>query len=256
MRRALLPLVIACLVVACEDPASPSGTCLGPQVFTADTTVSGIAFTDDCTGPSGTSGDVYAFTIDSQKNILFTMRPVGYAGQLALFTGTLTDVATPHLILKEYGRGSITVKAFLPAGTYFVVAGSDEASGGDYTLSSAPTTTTPCTIETTNSYTVRGADIAGALTTDDCQGGLDFFRILMEADEQLAVSVEMSRQGVVLWRRDGSASAPDVARFDVPTGNVTTGAAFTAPARGAFNVVVGSNPAVVGGAVFYTLHIR
>lgn len=73
MRLALAPVLLASVLLACEDPAAPSGTCLGPQVFAADTTVSGVAFIDDCTAPNGTFGDVYQFTVAAQTNILFTM---------------------------------------------------------------------------------------------------------------------------------------------------------------------------------------
>lgn len=260
MRPALAPILLLALLAACEDPASPSGTCLGPQLFAADTTVSGVAFTDDCTAPNGTFGDVYQFTVAAQSNILFTMTPSGYAGQLALFTGTFEGgFATPRMIFVEYGRGLITVKAFLPAGTYYVVAGSDEAAGGDYTLASAPTTTTPCTAENTNWYTVPGADITGLLTTTDCAGApgafQDLFRILMGAGEQIGVTVEMNKMGAVLFRRDGSASAANIDMFATVQPNVTAGKIFTAPDKDAFNVHVISDN-LAGGTLLYTVHIR
>jgi len=259
MRPALAPLLLASVLLACEDPAAPSGTCLGPQVFAADTTISGVAFTDDCTAPNGTVGDVYQFTVAAQTNILLTMTPSGYTGQLALFKGTFDGGAAPRMVFVEYGRGAFGAKAFLPAGTYFVIAGSDEASGGDYTLSSGPTTTTPCTEQTTAWYTIPGADITGLLTTADCAGApgafQDLFRLRMDAGEQIAVSVEMNKMGFILWRRDGSASAANLAQFGTVQPNVTAGATFTAPDRGAFNVHVNSDN-LAGGTLAYTLHIR
>lgn len=163
------------------------------------------------------------------------------------------------MVFVEYGRGSIKVKAFLPAGTYFIVAGSDEAAGGDYTLASAPTTTTPCTAENTNWYAIPGADITGLLTDADCVGApgvrMDLFRLLMESGEQIAVTVEMSKMGGVLFRRDGSASAANISQFSTVQPNVTAGATFTAPDKAAFNVHVASDN-LAGGTLLYTLHIR
>ena len=259
MRLALAPLLLVSALLACEDPAAPTGTCLGPQPFRPDTMVAGIAFTDDCVAPNGTFGDVYQFTVAAQTNILLTMTPNGYAGQLALFTGTFSGGAAPRMIFKEYGRGSFGAKAFLPAGTYFVIAGSDEAAGGNYTLTSAATTTTPCTENTTNWYTARGADINGLLTDLDCIGApgtrFDMFRMLMESGEQISVSVEMNKMGQVLWRRDGSASAANIAMFSTVQPNVTAGATFTAPDKAAFNVFAISDN-LAGGTLAYTLHIR
>lgn len=259
MRPALAPLLLLSALMACEDPASPSGTCLGPQVFAADTSVSGVAFTDDCSAPNGTFGDVYQFTVAAQTNILLTMTPSGYAGQLALFTGTFDGGTTPRMIFVEYGRGAFSAKAFLPAGTYFVIAGSDEAAGGDYTLSSAPTTTTPCTEQGAAWYTIPGADITGLLTTADCAAApgafQDLFRILMAAGEQVAVTVEMNKMGAVLFRRDGSASAANIDMFATVQPNVTAGKTFTAPDKDEFNVHVVSDN-LAGGTLAYTLHIR
>ncbi len=259
MRPALIPLLLLSVLMACDDPASPSGTCLGPQLFSADTTVSGVAFTDDCTAPSGTFGDVYQFTVAAQTNILLTMTPSGFAGQLALFKGTLEGGVTPRKVFVEYGRGAFSAKAFLPAGTYFVVAGSDEAAGGDYTLTSGPTTTTPCTDTTINWYTIRGADITGLVTIADCAGApgayQDLFGLVMDAGEQVAVSAEMNRAGFVLWRRDGSASAPNIAQFSSLVPNATASGTFTAPDQAKFNVHVNAN-VVAGAPLAYTLHIR
>lgn len=259
MRPSLSPLLLLSVLMACDDPASPSGTCLGPQLFSADTTVSGVAFTDDCTGPSGTFGDVYQFTVAAQTNILLTMTPSGFAGQLALFKGTLEGGVTPRKVFVQYGRGAFSAKAFLPAGTYFVVAGSDERAGGDYTLTSGPTTTTPCTDPTTHWFTIRGADITGLITTADCAGApgvfQDLFGLEMDAGEQIAVSVEMNRVGFVLWRRDGSASAPNLNEFSALFANVTAQGTFTAPDQAKFNVHVASDRRA-GGTLAYTLHIR
>ncbi|MCE9603236.1 MAG: hypothetical protein K8S21_13615 [Gemmatimonadetes bacterium] len=258
MRRPLLPLVLACLVVACEDPASPSGSCLGPQVFKPDTTVSGVAFTDDCTAPDGFFGDVYQFTVAAQTDVLLTMTSTGFDGALALFSGIFTGGTAPRLIGKQFGRGAFSFKAFLPAGTYFVVAGSDEAAGGDYTLTSAPTTTTPCT-ESIPWFTTRGADITGLLTTADCVGApgayQDIFGLEMQSGEQIAVSAELNKVGFVLWRRDGSASAANLNQFSALTPNVTAQGTFTAPDQARFNVHVNSDN-LAGGTLAYTLHIR
>lgn len=252
-------LVLLLSIVACEDAPTAAGTCLGPQPFGPDTTVSGVAFTDDCAAPNGLLGDVYQFTVAVQTNIMITMTPAGFSGGLGLFVGPYVEGATPRLIFVEYGRGAFGAKAFLPAGSYYVVAGSDEAAGGDYTLSAAPTTTTPCTDPTTAWYTLPGADITGLLTTADCAGApgafQDLFRLQMEAGEQIAVSVEMNKMGAVLWRRDGSASAANLSQFFTLQPNVTAGATFTAPERGAFNVHVISDN-LAGGTLAYALHIR
>lgn len=257
LRVALVVLLVA--IVACDNPASPTGSCLGPQVFKADTTVSGVAFTDDCSAPNGFFGDVYQFTVASQTNMLLTMTSTGFDGALALFTGTFTGGVAPRLIGKEFGRGAFSFKAFLPAGTYFVVAGSDEPAGGDYTLTSSPTTTTPCTDTSINWYTTRGADITGLLTTADCVGApgvyQDLFGLEMDAGEQIAVSVEMNKVGGVMWRRDGSASAANISQFSALVPNATASATFTAPDQAKFNVHVASDN-LAGGALAYTLHIR
>lgn len=258
MRPSLATLLLLSVLMACDDPASPTGTCLGPQVFKADTTVSGVAFTDDCSAPNGFFGDVYQFTVAAQTNVLLTMTSSGFDGALGLFTGTFTGGTAPRLIGKEFGRGAFSFKAFLPAGTYFVVAGSDEAAGGDYTLTSAPTTTTPCA-ELIPWFTTRGADITGLLTTADCVGApgayQDIFSLEMDAGEQLAVSVEMNKVGFVLWRRDGSASAANLTQFAALFANVTAQGTFTAPDQARFNVNVNSDN-LAGGTLAYTLHIR
>jgi hypothetical protein len=246
-------------VISCANAPTASGTCLGPQPFGADTTVTGIAFTDDCAAPDGLLGDVYEFTVATQTNILITMTPSGFAGGLGLFAGPYVEGGTPRMIFTEFGRGAFGAKAFLPAGTYYLVAGSDEAAGGAYTLTSAPTTTTPCTETTTAWYTIPGADISGLLTDADCVGApgvrQDLFRLEMASGEQIAVSIEMSKMGGVMWRRDGSASAANLAQFNTVQPNVTAGATFTAPARAAFNVHVASDN-LAGGTLSYTLHIR
>ena len=256
-RRAAVLLLLAA-AVACDNPASPTGTCLGPQVFKADTTVTGVAFADDCSAPNGFFGDVYQFTVAAQTNVLLSMTSNGFDGALALFSGTFTVGSAPRLIGKEFGRGAFSFKAFLPAGNYFIVAGSDEAAGGEYTLTSAPTTTTPCS-ELIPWFTMRGADITGLLTTADCQGApgafQDIFSLEMDAGEQIAVSVEMNKVGFVLWRRDGSASAANITQFGALFPNVTAQATFTAPDLARFNVHVNSDN-LAGGTLAYTLHIR
>ncbi len=246
-------------VVSCDEAPTASGTCLGPQPFSATASVVGIAFTDDCTAPNGLLGDIYQFTVAAQTNIMITMTPTGFAGGLGLFVGPYVEGGTPRLIFKEFGRGTFGAKAFLPAGTYYIVAGSDEAAGGEYTLASVPTTTTPCTEMTMAWYTMRGADITGLLTTADCQGApgafQDMFRLEMDAGEQVAVSVEMNKLGFVLWRLDGSASAANLAQFAVLQPNVTAAATFTAPTKAGFNVHVNSDN-LAGGTLAYSLHIR
>lgn len=246
-------------VVSCDDAPTASGSCLGPQPLTLDASIVGVAFTDDCVAPNGLLGDIYEFTVAAQTNIMITMTPTGFAGGLGLFVGPYVEGATPRMIFKEFGRGTFGAKAFLPAGNYYIVAGSDEAAGGEYTLATAPTTTTPCTETTMAWYTMRGADITGLLTTADCQGApgafQDIFSLEMDAGEQLAVSAELNKAGFVLWRRDGSASAANLNQFAALQPNITASGTFTAPDKAVFNVHVNSDN-LAGGTLAYTLHIR
>lgn len=259
IRSRILPLALLVSVVACEDAPTASGTCLGAQPYTAGTSITGIAFVDDCAAPNGLVGDVHQFTVASQTNLMITMTPSGYAGALGLFVGPFVEGGTPRLVFKEFGRGTFGAKAFLPAGTYYIVAGSDEASGGNYTLESVPTTTTPCTETTMAWYTLPGADITGLLAADDCLAGnggrQDIFGLNLGAGEALSVSIEIAKSSAVLFRRDGSASAANITQFFALVPNTTVSGTFTAPDPARFNVHVVSDN-LAGGTAAYTLHIR
>ncbi len=262
MRRlaAASPLLLALLTTACVDsPAEPTGACFGAGSLDADTTIVNIAYADDCEGPLGTLGDVYQFTLTAQTNILFTQNSSGFLGGLTLFKGQFTNLGQARLIFDVVGAGTVGAKAYLPAGDYFVVAGSAEQKGGSYTLVTAPTSSTPCSDAYFN-YTVRGADIAGQLDNSDCSGATasvrqDAYSLWLYLGETITVTTTYSKAGVMSFRRAGFPGDPDIGTNLLTANNPVT-ATYAAPdARDPFNIHIIGEPPNTGTGT-YLIQVR
>lgn len=254
------PLVAVVLFTSCGGSlTAPRGNCLPPTPIAATGTVNGIAYSDDCDGPDGSLGDIYSLTLTAQTQVLITLTPSGFEGQVMMLSGNFGDIAGTKLIFDVVGNGTICAKAFLPPGNYFILAGSAENVGGDYTLTLAPTTSTPCSNVFFN-YTVRGADIPGVVVIEDCPAGApnsrqEAYGLWLAAGEAIQVSIDMNKPGDLLWRRSGNPTAPDLAGAPV-FANTTLTTTFTAPdANDPFGIHVIAYPALTGNATF-TLRIR
>lgn len=259
LRGPLLAVTILALLTSCEALAGLTGTCQGPQLFGPQSEATNVAFEDDCEGPDAVYGDVYVITLTEQTNFLVLMGADGFRGQMVMYEGDYSALpATPRLIFDVVGEGDIGAKVYLPAGTYTIWAGSGERAGGTYTLTTTPTSSSPCSNLHFN-YTVPGADISGQVLANDCPGGVaivrqDAYGMWMQAGESVDVSLTMDKLGDMLWRRSGDPSALDVDSFSVPGDAVVEGT-FTAPSAGLFSIHLLSYPNNLGAAT-YTLSVR
>ena len=93
-RSSALVICVVALATGCEALAGPEGSCLGAVPIEATATVAGVAFTDDCAGPSESLGDVYELTLTEHSQILMTMTPTGFKGQLVLVTGNFVSMSS------------------------------------------------------------------------------------------------------------------------------------------------------------------
>lgn len=260
IRRACrgLTLVALAALAACETPAELAGSCLGAQSFRPDTSLTNVAFTDDCELPGNITGDVYQFTVSAQTNIRLSQVTSGFEGELALFKGSFNDPTGARLVFEVVGNDTIAAKAFLPAGTYFVVAGSGESAGGTYTLTSAPTTASPCS-DTEFNWTVRGADLTGTIDGNDCPGAVatvrqDAYSLWLQAGESIAVTTTFTKNGNLLWRRSGNAAGASLVEYAL-VGNPLS-VTLTAPdANSPYGIHLIGEPPLTGVGT-YSISIR
>ncbi|HSJ09719.1 MAG TPA: hypothetical protein VK928_07375 [Longimicrobiales bacterium] len=248
--------VLFLMLAACSEPLGNTAACNGGIALSVGTPVQGAVEASDCKDERDRVGDYYRFSLSGQTNIEVTMRPDGFEGELSLFAGDPKRLGEAVLIFEVIGPGTIGGHAFLPAGSYFIVAGTAGSKGGGYTLGTGPAVTNGCP----DLYysTLPGATISGTVTTDDCRGGTatvrqDAYGMPLTAGQRVVVTVAMDRVGMVLWRT-GSAATPDlVSRTLSQAGTVQF--EFTAPRTDAYRVHLLGHPGVVG-TIGYTVSIQ
>jgi hypothetical protein len=252
LRASILAAAVAVLV-GCELPVA-TGTCQGPQTYAVGDAVENVAFVDDCDGPHGLSGDVYAFTLAAHTGVTIEMDPSGFEAAFEVYQGAYGGAVTPAKIAEGEGSGLIGARVFLPPGDYFILSGSANRERGNYTLSTSLVGLVDCDYA---GYTVRSADVTGVVTTSDCSAAppnrQDIYELLLPAGALLKARVSADRPGFLLIRT-GSASSDDLAAKSFGPGSLDS-LSYTTTSAGWYRVHVGSNP-VGTGPMNYTLNVR
>ena len=247
MRRSWALLLLLPLA-GCSKLSSvlgPSGQCAGPQPYTIGSTVTGTLGQNECKGPSELSGHIYTFALTAQTNFSVTMTPSGFEGEFGLYSSNTAVVPE-----QKHG-GPIVARAFLPLGSYTLVAGRSKGSKGDYSLTTQPAALDGCQSDITN-WITPGANVTGVVADTDCQaagtGRQDIYEIVLASSQTLTVSVAMDQAGAFALFTGSSA---------VLARNVAKGGAssftYTAPSAGSYRVHVQKDQ---GPPVNYTMNVR
>ncbi len=192
MRRVSLVLLLVPFLAGCPTDAvtGPSGTCGGPQPYTVGATATGKLGENECSGPGGIVGHLFALALTGQTNFAVSMVPSGFEGVVGLWT------ASNQLVFEASGSGAIGAPVFLPAGQYTLVVGRSKQGAGSYTLSTRTTALTDCG---TDAWTIPGASISGTLTESDCAGApgvrQDIYFIRLAAGQTINATATMDQPG-------------------------------------------------------------
>ena len=252
MKASLLLAVCACaaLVSACDSPLGDSSNCDAGIQWAPNTTVNGSVSEADCTRDNH-SGDFYVFTSTGQTATRLSMQATGFAPELTVYAGTPTAMGEASLIFQVVTTPA-TNDLYVPPGSYFIVAGTADNRGGNYTLTSQPIPATGCPPR--YSYGVPGLVVTGTITTNDCQGGgisrqdiIEFYlkpgqvlRARLVADKKAAVSIAQGDGSVI----DKFIDASGVAEVS-----------YTATKRDFYRVHVHGEPSFFG-TTNYTLTVQ
>jgi len=240
----LLPALASCDKIAAL--AGPSGSCQGPQSYAVGATVASKLGNNECGGPGDISGHLYAVTLTQQSNFLVSMTPSGFKGALGIWT------SDKRSIFETNGSGAQSAKVFLPAGLYTIAVGRQGLDGGNYTLTTAPTS-----VDGTPSppyvWTVRGAVIVGTVTSSDGAGNVgakwDGYELVLQAGESVTVTATMDQAGTFSFAPNPGTEVSKV----VPRGGSGT-ITYTAPTSGNYILrVFGQSPALPNN---YTVSIN
>jgi hypothetical protein len=256
--RALPALALAALVGCSGGSSSGGETPTGSaQPYTPNATVTGNLATNPARGPNGGVGQLYTLTLTQQTNLQFTLTASGFPPFLGLYTGSGQAIV-------ERANTDTSFKAFLPAGTFQVFVDSMNDASGTFTLTSAPTQTGGCLVAggtqspLDNYHTVKGATLAGTITTNNCGDSLakiHNYELPLTAGAQITLAFTVDKMsGVAI--RSSSGGTPLASREMPGAGSSTLSA--TVPTSGYYTVSIESRTA--GGVsslpVAYTVTIN
>ena len=229
--------------------------CAAPQTYAIGSTATGAVEDKDCLDFQGRVVDVYQFTLTTQASFQLVMQASGFNAELGLYSGQATSAAQGKLIFEVVGSSTVGGTAFLPPGSYFILAGTAESKGGSYTLTSPAPTATGCSPYLY--WTQPGATFAGSVTGNDCAGAgtarQDAIGMWLSSGQTVNVSVTLDKAGSVLWRTGDATTANLVTRSLTQAGS--TQFSFTAPRADAYRVHVNGEPNAIG-SINYTVSIQ
>jgi hypothetical protein len=217
------------VLAGCSDKsvvAAQIKHCDGPQPYIIGTTISGRTGEGDCVGVEGSAGQLYAFEVTQPSAIAVTAVTSGFQGFLAIASTDNGAIAVTNA--NEQGT-DLTVRAFVPAGSYRVFVSRLENGDGTFTLTSGPGDVGGCEANRANGV-VRGAVINGSMSETDCPSAVtrfDMYGLPLAANQSVTLRLTTARNTQLVVRREGSGA--DVANRVVPangSGTVT----FTATA--------------------------
>lgn len=204
---------------------TPNGSA---QAYTVGASVTENLASNTARGPNGGVGRLYTLTLAQQTNLLFTLTANGFPPFLGLYTATGQPIV-------ERPSANTSFKAFLPAGTYQVFVDSMDNSSGTFTLTSAPTTPSGCMYPgstyspLSNYHTVKGAALAGTITTSDCGDALartHIYELPLTAGTQISVSFTVDKASGVaihgLASREMAGAGTGTLTATVPTSGYYT----------------------------------
>lgn len=251
--KALLgPAMLA--LIGCDSPLGSEAACKNAMSYTIGASVSGEIDDKDCRDSQGRVADYYQFTLSSQTNFQLTMQASGFDAELGLYAGQASS-AQGKLVFEVVGSGTVGATAFLPPGSYYIMAGTATNQGGGYTLNSPAPAATGCSPYFY--YTLPGATIAGSVTANDCAGAgtarQDAIGLWMASGQTVNVSATLDKVGAVLWRVGDGNTASLVTRNLTQAGTVQF--SFTAPRADAYRVHLNGEPNAVG-TINYTVSIQ
>lgn len=178
---------------------NPTGTA---QPMTPGATIAADVSTKPAAGPQGGAGQLYTLTLSQQTNLRFELTANGFPPFLGLYEASGRPIC-------ERNASDFWFKAFLPAGTYQVFVSSMSNASGPFTLTSTLAQPSPCSDSSgtvtplTTLHTVKGASLAGTITSADCGGGgvrTHIYEIRLNAGETIGVSLTTDKlSGFNIW---------------------------------------------------------
>lgn len=193
----VLAVLVAVALSSCKLEPGRTGVCLGPTPLALETFTRAEAFHDDCRGPDG-SGDIFTLSLAAQSNVLLEMIPEGnVAPTLAIYRGEYGDANPPIVAELSTGAvGTLGVRTILPAGEYFIVAGTSFNDRATYRMTATSFVGTDCSYW---NFTAPGAELDGEVSTADCavSGTVrsESFEIWREAGDSMTITVVADSAG-------------------------------------------------------------
>lgn len=260
MRYAVLLVATSVVTASCEGD-SLSGTdikaCTTATAYAIGTAVSGTVDANDCKDVQGNIGDAYQFTAGSQTSFVVNFSGSGFKPSIVLYQGTIASASTSRMIVDIGTSDASSFQAFLPAGSYYFVVTSENASGGSYNFS----TTSGANMNGCKglSFVAIGITLTGTITGNDCVGlgasRTDIYEFILQSGQTVNVSGTLNKGGAFALR-SGGASTPDLVTRMINTVNGGTASfSYTAATAGLYRVHVFGEPAFTGNAN-YTVTIN
>lgn len=210
-RTRLVSLLALSFLAGCSlfDKITGSSSCDGPYTYTAGSTATGTLGHNNCEGPDGGSGHVYAMTLTKQTNMRVTVTSTAFTPLIAIYT------SANKLVAQDLVNGVINV--FLPAGSYKIFVARSSSNDGAYTLTTptyalAGCSSTTGTLQVVDmGFTVRGADINGSLTPTDCGASnvkMHWYRFRQVSSDTISTTVTTDKTaGLYLYNASGTVVA-------------------------------------------------
>lgn len=208
--------------------------CTGPTPYQVGATVAGRTGAGDCVGVENSPGQLYSFTLSEPAAIAATAVFTGFRGYLAIARPDNRPIAQTNA--DEQGA-DLTVRAFVPAGSYRIFVASMDNRNGTFTLTSGPGEVDGCEAGR-SSGVLPGAVVAGTIATTDCPGTstrLDNYLLPLAAGERVTLTLTAARlSGFTAAPANGGAQV--VNQVVQPNGTVT--ASFTSPVAQRYVITV------------------
>lgn len=178
---------------------TPNGSA---QAYTAGSSVTESLASNTAQGPNGGVGRLFTLTLTQQTNLQFTLTANGFPPFLGLYTSVGQAIV-------ERANTNTSFKAFLPAGSYQVFVDSMNNASGTFTLNSALAQPGPCLVAggdqspLDNLHTVKGAALAGTITSGDCGNSLaktHVYELPLAAGAQITVAFTVDKMSGIAIR--------------------------------------------------------
>jgi hypothetical protein len=257
MRGSIAILVFAGTLAACaEDSTGPKLNCTGTTAMTIGATATGVSSDNVCEGPDGEKGQIYAFTLPTAGNVNFAVTG-SLNGELTLYSGLSSSPATAVEIMNVAVNGTGAGRAFLPAGSFFLVVEPTSNTSGSYTINPTSIADNPnCFVK---SFISRGVTVSGSVTGVDCTNPdpivrVKTFYIYLKSGQTINFTLAANKVGGFYVGGPSSTTPLFERTLPTQTGGTVTGS-VTATTTGYYNLNWSSPPQAAGVST-YSLSVQ